>query len=72
VTTNHYQEDKMTEAQAEFVKRLKDCRERIISASGELDAMEGHGPGGEHAIGAALSAIDAAIQIEEEYRPRRA
>jgi hypothetical protein len=72
VTTNHYQEDKMTEAQAEFVKRLKDCRERIISASGELDAMGGHGPGGEHAIGAALSAIDAAIQIEEEYRPRKA
>jgi len=25
-----------------------------------------------HAIGAALSAIDAAIQIEEEYRPKKA
>jgi hypothetical protein len=32
--------------------------------------MEGHGPGGEHAIGAAPSAIDAAIQIEKEFTPR--
>ena len=62
----------MTEAQEEFVERLKECRNKVVSASGELDAMEDHGPGGEHAIGAALSAIDAAIQIEEEYRPKEA
>jgi hypothetical protein len=60
----------MTEAQDEFVQRLTACREEIVDASGELDAMEGHGPGGEHAIAAALSAIDAAIQIEKEFTPR--
>jgi hypothetical protein len=62
----------VTEAQEEFVEGLKECRAEIIHASGEFDAMEGHGPGGQHAIGAALSAIDAAIQIEEEYRPKAA
>jgi hypothetical protein len=35
----------MTEAQEEFVQRLTACREEIVDASGELDAMEGHGPG---------------------------
>ena len=40
----------MTEAQEEFIQRLTACREEIVEASGELDAMEGHGPGGEHAI----------------------
>jgi hypothetical protein len=40
---------------------------RTLSGRGRL---EGHGPGGEHAIGAALSALDAAIQIEEDYRPK--
>jgi hypothetical protein len=62
----------MTEAQEDFVSHLDECRREIIAASGELDAMEGHAPGGEHAIGAALSAIDAAIQVEKEYRPRAA
>jgi hypothetical protein len=62
----------MTEAQEEFVRRLTVCREEIVNASGELDAIEGHGPGGEHAIGATLSAIDAAIQIEREFTPRPA
>jgi hypothetical protein len=62
----------VTEAQEEFVERLAECRAKIIGASGELDAKEGHAPGGEHAIGAALSAIDAAIQIEEGYRPQPA
>jgi hypothetical protein len=42
-----------------------------VSASGELDAIEGLGPGGEHAVSAALSAIDAAIQVEKEFRPRK-
>ncbi|MGV1047053.1 MAG: hypothetical protein ACOYD4_00810 [Solirubrobacterales bacterium] len=60
----------MTEAQEAFIQRLSEIREQIIDASGELDAVEGHGPGGEHAIGAALSAIDAAIQIEKEFTPR--
>jgi hypothetical protein len=46
------------------------CRKKIVAASGELGAIEGHGPGGEHAIGAALSAIDAAVQVEEEFTPR--
>lgn len=45
------------------------CRSEIVSASGELEAIEGHGPGGEAAISAALSAIDSAIQIEEAFRP---
>lgn len=62
----------MTEAQEEFVNRLKDCRQGIVRASAELDAREGHAPGGEHVIGAALSAIDAAIEIEEEFVPRPA
>jgi hypothetical protein len=62
----------MSEAQEEFVRRLTACRNEIVSASGELDAIEGHGPGGESAIGAALSAIDSAIQIEEEFVPRPA
>lgn len=44
----------------------------LVSASGELDGIEGHGPGGESAIGAALSALDAAIQVEEEFVPRPA
>ncbi len=60
----------MTEAQQEFVKTLKKASAMIVSASGELDAIEGLGPGGEHAISAALSAIDAAVQVEEEFRPR--
>jgi hypothetical protein len=62
----------MTEAQEEFVRRITACRGEIVSASGELDAIEGHGPGGESAVGAALSALDAAIQIEEEFVPRAA
>jgi hypothetical protein len=62
----------MTKAQEEFVERLTECRDKIISASGELDAIEGLGPGGEHAIGAALSALDAAIQIEERHQPKEA
>jgi hypothetical protein len=62
----------LTEAQEEFVNRLKGCRQKIVHASAELDAREGHAPGGEHAIGAALSAIDAAIQIEEDFEPRAA
>jgi hypothetical protein len=62
----------MTEAQEEFVRRMTACRKEIIAASDDFDAMEGLGPGGEHAIGAALSAIDAAIQIEEEFVPRPA
>jgi hypothetical protein len=40
----------MTEAQEEFIRRMAACREEIIDASGELDAVEGHGPGGEQAI----------------------
>jgi hypothetical protein len=62
----------MTEAQEEFVRRLAACRSEIVEATGELDAVKGHGPGGESAISAALSAIDAAIQIEEEFGPRPA
>lgn len=62
----------MTEAQNEFVRRITACRNEIVSASGELDGIEGHGPGGESAIGAALSALDAAIQVEEEFVPRPA
>jgi len=62
----------MTEAQEEFVRRLAACRSEIVSASGKLDAIEGHGPGGESAVGAALSAIDTAIQIEEEFVPHPA
>lgn len=60
----------MTEAQEAFVGRISACRSEIVSASAELDASEGHGPGGESAIGAALAALDAAIQIEEEFVPR--
>lgn len=55
----------MTEAQETFVSGLKEAGAIIVSASGELDAIEGLGPGGEQAVGAALSAIDAAVQIEE-------
>lgn len=62
----------MTEAQEEFVRRFTACRSEIVKASAELDGIEGHGPGGESAIGAALSAIDAAIQIEEEFVTRAA
>ena len=62
----------MTDAQKEFVRRLKACREEIVDASEELDGIEGHGPGGEHAIAAVLSAIDAAVQVEEEFVPRPA
>lgn len=62
----------MTEAQEEFVRRMTACRKEIVAASGDFDAMEGLGPGGEHAIGAALSAIDAAVLIEEEFVPRPA
>jgi len=62
----------MTEAQKEFVSRITACRSEIVNASGELDAIEGHGPGGESAISAALAALDAAIQVEEEFVPRPA
>lgn len=62
----------MTEAQEEFVDRITACRGEIVSASGELDAIEGHGPGGESAISAALASLDAAIQIEKEFVPRPA
>ncbi|HET9677460.1 MAG TPA: hypothetical protein VFP21_08160 [Solirubrobacterales bacterium] len=65
-------EEAMTEAQEEFVRRITACRSEIVRASGELDAIEGHGPGGESAVGAALAALDAAVQIEEEFVPRPA
>jgi hypothetical protein len=61
----------MTGAQQEFVRSLQKAVATIVSASGELDAIEGLGPGGEHAVSAALSAIDAAIQVEKEFRPRK-
>lgn len=60
----------MTEAQEKFVRRLTACREGVIDASEQLDAIEVHGPGGEHAIGAALSVIDAAVQIKRDNRAR--
>lgn len=59
----------MTEAQEGFVRRLKACRDEIIDASEEFDGIEGHGPGGEFAITAALAAIDAAIHIETDVTP---
>jgi hypothetical protein len=62
----------MSEAQKEFVRRITACRNEIVSASSELDGIEGHGPGGESAVSAALSALDAAIQVEEEFVPRPA
>jgi hypothetical protein len=61
----------MTEAQEAFIQRLSESREQIIDASGELNAMKGHGPGGEHAIGAAHSAIDAATRSRRNSRLAR-
>lgn len=60
----------MTEAQAEFVKRLKNCRESPPAANWmqwRVTGLEAN-----MQLAHPLSAIDAAIQIEEEYRPRKA
>lgn len=62
----------MSAAQEGFVRRLTACCSEIVVASGELDAIEGHGAGGGSAISAALSASDAAIQIEEAFVPHPA
>lgn len=54
----------------EFLESLSMARRWLNNAALLMDGIEGFAPGGEHAVSAAHSGIDAVEAIEVDYRRR--
>lgn len=55
----------LTPAQRKFMVRLEDARADVVFAMGDFDAEDGLYDSTSHAVSAAISALEAAIECEK-------